>query len=94
MAKLIVRHRVANFEAWKQAFLGMTAVRKKFGFTGHTVVQDANDPNIVTIINHAKDLASAKAYAGSAELREGMVKAGVQGPPEAFFCEEADEQRY
>jgi hypothetical protein len=93
-AKLIVRHRVNNFDTWQKAFLDMIPVRKKYGFTGHTLVQDAGDPNMVTIINHVKDVASAKAYAGSPELREGMQKAGVAGPPEVFFCEEIGDQSY
>jgi quinol monooxygenase YgiN len=94
MAKLIVRHRVANFEAWQKVFLDMVPVRKRFGFTGHTLLRDAADPNLVTVINHVKDVASAKAYAASPELREGMSKAGVQGPPDVSFCEEVSEQPY
>jgi hypothetical protein len=94
MAKLIVRHRVTNFDAWQKVFLEMIPVRKKFGFTGHTLVQDAGDPNLVTIINDVKDIASAKAYGASQELRQGMAKAGVAGPPEVFFCEDVSEQRY
>jgi quinol monooxygenase YgiN len=94
MAILLVRHRVANFEAWKQAFDSMTGVRKEHGWLGHTVSRDANDPNMVTIVNRVKDLAGAKRYGGSDALRQAMQKAGVQGPPEIAFLEEADEKTY
>jgi hypothetical protein len=94
MAKLIVRHRVANFEAWKRVFDDLTETRRRHGWTGHTVVRDATDPNVVTIINHVRDLAGAKAYGGSAALREAMARGGVQGAPEVFFCEEHEERSY
>jgi hypothetical protein len=94
MAKLIVRHRVANFESWKSVFDGMTELRKRHGFTGHTLVRDAADPSVVTIINEVKDLAGAKAYGGSPELRDAMARGGVQGPPEVFFCEEQEARTY
>ena len=94
MAKLIVRHRVANFEAWKSVFDGMTALRKSHVWLGHTVVRDAADPNVVTIINHMRDLAGAKAYGGSAELRAAMAKGGIEGAPEVMFCEEHEDKTY
>lgn len=94
MAKLIVRHRVADFDTWKRAFDGMTALRQKHGFTGHTLVRDASDPNLVTIINEVKDLAGAKAYGGSPELREAMARGGVLGPPDVTFCEDYEARSY
>ncbi len=94
MATLIVKHRVSNFETWKQTFDGMTAERAKHGWLGHRVLRDAQDPNIVTIINHVKDLAGAKAYGGSPALREAMQRGGVQGPPEISLCDDVDDKKY
>jgi hypothetical protein len=93
-AALIVRHRVANFDAWKEVFDSMTDARRAHGWTSATVYRDAVDPNLVTIVNRVKDLDGAKRYGGSAELRAGMQKAGVQGAPEIFFLEEADHCAY
>jgi hypothetical protein len=93
MATLIVKHRVANFEAWKKVFDEMIPVRAKHGWTGHLVLQDAADPNVVTIVNRVKTLEGAKAYGGSPELRAGMQRGGVQGAPEVSFCEDADEKK-
>jgi hypothetical protein len=94
MATMIVKHRVKDFESWKRVFLEMTPIRKRFGWRGHTVLQDATDPNLVTIINRVGSLDQAKAYGASPELRAGMEKAGVAGPPEISFCDDTDEQSY
>jgi antibiotic biosynthesis monooxygenase (ABM) superfamily enzyme len=93
MATMIVKHRVANFESWKAVFDEMNPVRAKFGWTGHIVLRDATDPNLVTIVNRMKTLENAKAYGGSPELRAGMQRAGVVGAPEISFCEDADEKK-
>jgi hypothetical protein len=93
-AALIVRHRVANFEAWKKVFDSMVETRRKFGWITSIVYRDAADPLMVTIVNRVKDVDGAKRYGASAELKAGMQNAGVQGPPEVFFVEEADEVQH
>jgi hypothetical protein len=94
MARLVVKHRVANFEGWKKAFDSMESVRKEHGWLGHTVLRDANDPNVVMIVNHVRDLDGAKRYGGSQALRDGMAKGGVQGTPEVAFFEDAEVKSY
>jgi hypothetical protein len=69
-------------------------VRKAHGWISHTVTRDANDPNLVTIVNRVKDLASAKKYGGSDALREGMRNGGVQGAADVTFLDEAEERAY
>jgi len=93
-AALIVKHRVADFDTWKKVFDSMTAVRRQHGWLGHIVLRDAQDPNVVTIINRVKDLDGAKRYGGSQEIKNAMKEGGVQGPPEISFLEEADDLRY
>jgi antibiotic biosynthesis monooxygenase (ABM) superfamily enzyme len=94
MATLIVKHRVANFEAWKKEFDAMKPVRAKHGWAGHIVLQDAADPNVVTIVNRVKTLDGAKSYGASPELRAAMQRAGVQGMPDISFWEDAEERSY
>ena len=93
-AALIVKHRVADFAHWKKVFDSMTPLRKQHGWLGHTVLRDAQDPNVVTVVNRVKDLDGAKRYGGSAELKNAMKDAGVQGPPEISFLENADDLTY
>lgn len=93
-AALIVRHRVANFEAWKKVFDSMTDLRRSHGWISAIVYRDSVDPNVVTIVNRVKDLDGAKRYGGSPELRAGMANAGVQGPPEISFVNEVEDRSY
>jgi quinol monooxygenase YgiN len=94
MATLIVKHRVSNFENWKVVFDEMGALRAKHGWISHRVLRDAVDPNVVTIINRVKDLASAKQYGQSPELREAMQRGGIQGAPEISLLDDTDERTY
>lgn len=94
MATLIVKHRVANFESWKQVFDGTQAERAKHGWLDHRVLRDAQDPNVVTIINHVKDHAGAKAYGASPALREAMQKGGIQGAPDITLLDDVEDRKY
>jgi hypothetical protein len=93
-AALIVKHRVADFDTWKKVFDAMTPVRRQYGWLGHTVLRDAQDPNVVTIVNRVKDLDGAKRYGGSQEIKNAMKEGGVQGPPEISFLDQVDELGY
>ena len=89
MATMIVRHRVANFESWKKVFDSMKDLRNsQYNWLGSEVLRDDADPNLVTIINRVKDVASAKRYGASADLKEGMAKAGVISAPDVTFLNE------
>ena len=93
-AALIVKHRVANFETWKQGFDSMMDVRRAHGWISAIVYRDASDPNVVTIVNRVKDVDSAKRYGSSPELRAAMQKIGVQGAPDISFLEEVEDRTY
>jgi quinol monooxygenase YgiN len=93
-AALVVRHRVANFEAWKVVFDSMFDTRRSHGWISHLVYRDAADPNVVTIVNRMKDLAGAKAYGASPELKAAMQRGGVQGAPDVFFLEQFEDRAY
>jgi hypothetical protein len=94
MATMIVKHRVANFEAWKQVFDSLNETRRQHGWTSHLVVRDASDPNVVTIVSRIKTVDGAKRYGASPDLRTAMQKAGVQGAPEISFAEDDSDHRY
>ena len=49
----------------------------------------ADDPLDVTVTHDYADLDTAKAFAGSAELREAMQRAGVDGQPQIWFVNPA-----
>jgi heme-degrading monooxygenase HmoA len=94
MATMIVRHKVADFTNWKQIFDSMNDVRRSHGWISHEVLRDANDPNMVTIVNRAKTIDGITAYGQSQELKEGMRRAGVVSEPVIIFSTDEDHLSY
>ncbi len=94
MASMFIKLRVADFAKWKAVFDEREGTRRAAGFTAHGVHRDADDPNVVIIAFRVRDVAGAKAYAGSEDLRAAMERAGAQGPPEIWFAEEVEDKRY
>ena len=88
MATLIVRHRVEDFGKWKAAYEAFEPVRKEMGVTGQGALQSDNDPNEVTAWHSFDTMDQAKAFAGSAQLKEAMAGAGVVGAPDIWFGED------
>jgi hypothetical protein len=89
MATLFVRHTVADYGKWRQAYDQFDTERKGMGVTSHGVYQLDGNPNDVTVYHEFASMESARAFAGSARLREVMEQAGVQGAPDIWFTERA-----
>jgi quinol monooxygenase YgiN len=85
MIRLFVRHSVADFPTWRQAYDDFDAERQGMGVTGHAVFQSADDPNDVTIFHDFESMETAQAFMASARLRAVMEKAGVSGEPSIWF---------
>ena len=85
MATLFVRHQVADYRKWRQVYDEFDAVRRGMGVTSHGVYQLDGNPNDVTAYHEFDTMESAKAFAGSPQLKEAMGRAGVQGAPDIWF---------
>jgi len=94
MATMIVKHKVADFTSWKKVFDSMKDVRFSYGWIGHEVHRDANDPNTIVVVNHAKTLDGIKAYGTSPELKDSMKRAGVISAPEITFLSDEETLNY
>ncbi len=94
MASMFVRHRVADYEKWKTVFDEHEPARAAAGATAHSLHRDADDPNVLIIALRVADIARAKAFAGSDDLRAAMERAGVEGPPEFWFAEDVEDKSY
>lgn len=86
MATLFVRHNVADFGKWKQAYDDFDAERKTLGVTSHGVYQGDGNANDVTVYHEFATMEAAKAFAGNPRLKEVMAAAGVQGAPTIWFA--------
>ncbi len=82
---MITRAHVQDYSEWKTGYDAHEPSRAAAGLTEKYLLQDANDPNVVTLIFEAEDLKRAEEFSNSEDLREAMQKAGVVGKPDTYF---------
>jgi heme-degrading monooxygenase HmoA len=85
MAHMIIRHKVAEFGKWKQAYEDHRSTRQAAGIKDLYVWRNAEDPNEVIVLFEASDVAKAKDFTRSPDLKEKMQAAGIQGMPDIVF---------
>jgi hypothetical protein len=77
MASMIIHHRVCDYSAWRP---GYAEPERGWNHCGR-VYRNAEDPNDVVIVANVSDLAKARAWTASDDLKIAMQKAGVLGAP-------------
>jgi quinol monooxygenase YgiN len=85
VVRIFVRHRVADYAAWREVYDGIDQQRREFGVMDHAVYQALDDPNDVTVWHDFASRDAAESFATSPQLREAMQRAGVQGEPDIWF---------
>jgi heme-degrading monooxygenase HmoA len=81
MASMIIHHRVRDYAAWRPGYDAHESSRSAAGITDGRVYRNAEDPNDVVIVANVSDLAKARAWTASDDLKLAMQKAGVLGAP-------------
>jgi len=91
MIYVLIRHRVANYSAWKRGVMGAASLRKSAGETSFQSYRGSRTPNDITVVCGWTDMAACKKFVNSAELRVAMKKCGVISKPEVQFFGEMDD---
>ena len=73
----LVRHRVADFDAWKKVYDGFAPIQAEHGVLGHQVLRSIENPNDVIVTHTFDSREAAKAFFAMPELKEAMGQAGV-----------------
>lgn len=81
----VVIHKVADFAKWKMSYDAHDSARLASGLHNYVVGRGLEDSNMVLIALKADDMAKAKAFSQSDNLKIAMQKAGVSGPPTIHF---------
>jgi len=89
MASMLIQHTVKDYAAWRKVFDESATLRKSYGELSSQLYREAGNPNKVTVLNTWDSLANARKFTSSPELRAAMERAGVDGPPDVTFLEEA-----
>lgn len=83
--RLMVRHKVKDWDTWKKVFDSDKDRRMSNGLTDRVVAHTNGDPTNVTVVFAVSDEAKAKSMSESPELKAKMDSAGVVGKPDFFF---------
>jgi hypothetical protein len=90
MPALLIRHRVADYPAWKRVFDEQRSTRWSNGCRGGQIFRNTDDPGEMLILLDWDDLRRARLYAQSDELLESLNRAGVADVPDLWLLEHAE----
>ncbi len=83
---LTLHLKVKDFAAWRTSYNGHEKERTSAGITNTKVFRSADDQNDVVILADAADVAKARTWLGSNEMKTVMEKSGVVGSPRIQFA--------
>ena len=78
---LTLHFKVKDFNAWQTSYNGNEKKRVSAGITKSKVFRSSDDPNDVLILQDVADVAKARTWYGSSEMKTLMEKSGVLGSP-------------
>jgi hypothetical protein len=83
---LTVHLKVKDYGIWRTAYDGREQSRVSAGITNSRVFRRAEDPNDVVILQDVVDVAKARTWLASDEIKAAMEKSGVVGSPNVRFA--------
>ncbi|HLO80136.1 MAG TPA: hypothetical protein VK166_04220 [Chitinophagaceae bacterium] len=83
--RVMVTHKVKDYDAWKAAFDSHKQARMDAGLTDRAVGRGFDDKNTVTVVCAVSDVKKAKAFFSSKETKDKMASAGVEGAPTVHY---------
>ena len=78
--------KVTDYATWRAAYDGHEKSRLSAGITNGRVFRNAEDQNDVVILQDVADVAKARTWFGSDDLKAAMQKSGVVGSPNVRFA--------
>ena len=90
MPSLLVRHQVQDYDRWRPLFDQHAEVRKSYGIKSGWLMRSADNPNEIILYFEVEDVARARQFAQSDNLREVMQQAGVADQPDLYFFEQEE----
>jgi len=73
----LVRHPVADFDAWKKVYDDFAPIQTEHGVRGHQVLRSIENPNDIIVTHTFDSREAARAFFAMPELKETMSEAGV-----------------
>jgi hypothetical protein len=83
---LTIHHKVKDYATWRTGYNAHEKSRLSAGITNGRVFRSAEDPNDVVVLQDVADVAKARIWLGSDDLKTAMEKSGVVGSPSIRFA--------
>ncbi len=83
---LTIHHKVKDYAMWRTGYNEHEKSRVSAGLTNGRVFRSVEDPNDVVILQDVADVARARTWLGSDDLKASMQKNGVIGSPNIRFA--------
>jgi hypothetical protein len=83
---MTVHHKVKDYATWRTDYNANEKSRLSAGITNGRVFRSAEDPNDVVVLQDVADVAKARTWLGSDDLKAAMQKSGVVGSPSIRFA--------
>lgn len=90
MPFVLVRHKIADFERWKPFYDAHRTARDAAGLEEVYLFRTLDDPNVVAMLFEVEDIARAKAFMASDDLRLVMQKAGASSRLDVIWLDEVE----
>lgn len=84
-ARVMVSHKVKDWDAWKKSFDSHKQARMDAGLIDRGLGYSDGDNHMVSIVFAITDKQKADDFMKSKDLKDKMAEAGVEGPPGFFF---------
>ncbi|MDQ6761028.1 MAG: hypothetical protein M3015_00195 [Bacteroidota bacterium] len=84
-SRLMVSHKVKDWDAWKKSFDEHKQARMDAGLTDRGLGYHDGDNHLVSIVFAVNDKKKADEFLKSKDLKDKMAEAGVDGPPSFFY---------
>ncbi len=84
---MIIRHKVADYAKWKTGYESHDSFRLASGLHNYVIARGTEDSNMLLVAVRMDDVAKAKAFAASPDLKAKMKDVGVTGVPIIDFLE-------
>lgn len=88
MVNVLVRHKVSDFQHWKEVFDQNLGMRKAGGELNCRIFHNHIDGSDLTLFFDWESLDMAKRFFDSESLKNRMKDAGVSGKPEIVILDE------
>ena len=82
---IIVRHRVADYDAWRAVYDSVEELRRNNGIVGDAVNRGGDDSNDVVVYHQAETREALGKFLALPELKSAMARGGVLEAPEVTF---------